>query len=639
MSFSLLAVLVFLWFQRTSLFRVIYGEAVQKSLNAAQNVTVTCVVEQERAGDITGKVLSEEEEEGRLQALLVFPLQELSKAAHHLCDILHHLHSATVEEVYSKEEVQLRRSVFDLVLERVNQTKGIVSAFTEYLHTAHAALEALGDGNASIPEPPMMIVNESDEELKVAELVLRAAETARWRRSLLGVHVQLLKRAAEAGNDLFGAESAPVDKLRIATTVLGILDELEKQVDEQSRHVPTHMRALMHQSLGVLEHSMAQNPQTLFVHSNPSQKAVKIKLDEEMASVHLREAYKHFKTSVSLFSTLDSLANSYAQDGSTLMEVSRSLQLLAGVTCSLGRFSEGTHRWEGAIAHARRSLKGIELGVRFDNLAVVLYNAAVCLSSAGDSRRVEELLAEAARIVDSSVNGGSGDGSLRRYILDLRAKNAGSLSLATTAGEKGLPAQDVVVNFKPLINTAKNVGVMRSVVDPATGQVTYVRTKASISTMMATAPAPEAAEEAEEEWVECELDEACDEYEVVVDAPMVAGAPSAPPPADEDADVLLGIDIEDMTEEDVQELRETRQRYARQHKKSEQRKYQQEAEQAENEFLADQQARRPTPSPLPAADVLLKLETQLLTLEATHQQQGRLIDELKEELQALRARR
>lgn len=137
----------------------------------------------------------------QLEALLVAPLTELSTAAHHFCDILQHLHMShqqqqqsrqrfvaqgphsaeKKEDRYQREQLALRRTLLELVQARVAHVK--------------------------------------DELTRLSG----SAEHAR-RSAMLAVLVQLIKRAAEAGNDVFGAAAAVPDKLRAAGTVFELLE-------------------------------------------------------------------------------------------------------------------------------------------------------------------------------------------------------------------------------------------------------------------------------------------------------------------------------------------------------------------------------------------------------------------------------
>lgn len=648
----------------SSCHRVIYGDTVQSLLTAQQKV-----VKREEAGELpllssldTGDNDNVEQEE-RMLALVVQPLEELSRAAHHLCDALHHLHGVTSDGQYQEEEVQLRQDIFQLVLGRTEAVKSVISLLAEQANRTKEALNR----------------REDDPSTGGNDFVLGLAQLLKKRQALLTVQAQLLKRAAEAGNDLFGAAADSDEKLQVAVMVLGILETLEAHVDERSKHVPMHMKALMHQNLGVLQHTLSLEKEpsepSIAGTSASNNAAGSSVLAGDISAAHLREAYKHLKTSVALFDAMNKLPHSSSEDSSTLMEASRSLQLLAGVTCSLGRYVEGTRRWGQALLQARRSLKGIERGVRYDNLAVALYNAAVCHHSAGNAVIVEKLLSEALSIIGTSAGEMSGEeiadqelpsSYLKRHVLDLRALNKGQLSQLSSADQKSKSTRERSKNGQT------PEGLMRAIQDPVTGKVTYIRKEQDKTT---DDDQGEEKEKEEDEWVECELDEACDEFEIEVEVavevavevgvPPVSAKPSStaltrdiggkqptfhPEVIVEDQAILLlseedplaGVDIEGMSAEDVAELREVRQRYARQ----QQRQQQQQSlvandnnampSKKEQQQGTEDRRQSGTSSNPSSQAALAKVTAQLEHLTSMHTQQGLLIEQLLLEIRALR---
>lgn len=154
-------------------------------------------------------------------------------------------------------------------------------------------------------------------------------------------------------------------------------------MDESSRVVPMHMKALMHQNLGLLHYDISMSfaegdggddapSHPLSNNSTTSSNSITAL---EFSKAHLHQSYDHLKSSVSLFD--EYLQNS--TESSTLMEASYSIQLWAGVACTMKRYRDGTKLWDRAISHAYHSLQGINQGVRYDNLAAVLYNAGISL--------------------------------------------------------------------------------------------------------------------------------------------------------------------------------------------------------------------------------------------------------------------
>lgn len=183
-----------------------YGEGVSKLLEGVRSVSKRSIGSM--GSDAT-----------HLEAMLVAPLTELSTAAHHLCDILHHLHqqeqsrhqqqqqrrrltpqeaqSAEKKRVrYQKEQLALRTEVLELVLARVAQVKAEISLLGASAQHTEPERE---------PEPVW-------------------GSTERRKSALLVVLVQLMKRAAEAGNDVFGAAVLVSDKMRAAGTIFDLLE-------------------------------------------------------------------------------------------------------------------------------------------------------------------------------------------------------------------------------------------------------------------------------------------------------------------------------------------------------------------------------------------------------------------------------
>jgi hypothetical protein len=184
-------------------------------------------------------------------------------------------------------------------------------------------------------------------------------------------------------------------------------------VDEPSQLAPLHMKALMYQNLGVLMYELALSSDN----SNDQRTDVSVLRMEQAfkyltKSVALFESHPHFRLATSsgeenpgkqhLHPSADA-ASLAVLDASTLMEVSHSLQMLAGAACSLQRYQRGVRLWDRAIRHATDSLlHGAEDGVRHDNLLLALYNGAVCHHAAADRSRGTGELAAAASLVASA---------------------------------------------------------------------------------------------------------------------------------------------------------------------------------------------------------------------------------------------
>ena len=428
-------------------------------------------------------------EEARLQTASVQPFEQLSRAAHHYCDLVRAQDS---QQSTAAEEVRLRRRIFAVLLSHIE-------------HFRRAAAGLIADLGAMPESRPTQGI-------------------------LLGTLAQLLKKAAEAGNDVFGAETAHPEKLRVAEQVFGLLEvlydtlvsvadkrlinafyacitldqELQSVVHESSRHIPLHMRALLHQALGSWHHRRAVQDQL----QSPGNTLPALSLQQ--AAEHLRaslETFSERRESIRIAQQQEDDLDESLEDGSTLLEVSLSMQLLAGVVCSQGRYEEGLQLWGEAIAQARSSLLGIDLGIRYDNLAVALYNAAVCHSAAGRADMTANLASEAAAIAKASSRASAEVTALVQVAEDLLT--------ASELQRKG----------------AK-----------------------------------------EEEWEECTLDEDCEQILESLPEREAAHRQQQQEPEhrnmsresrDGTHDLLEGLDVSGMTAEEVDELRDVRARHSR----------------------------------------------------------------------------
>jgi sirohydrochlorin ferrochelatase len=166
----------------------VYGEEVERLLTVA-------AASIELASQVPALPTSAQQWEAtelRLEGAVVAPLEQLSRAAHHLCDLLHHLaeQRGKVPALRSQEE-GLRRRILDLVTARI----------VDFKQAAAERIAALSSAPGS-----------------------DRAALGKLRGLLMGTLAQLLKRAAEAGNDVFGSAIAPEDKLGAAEVVHNILE-------------------------------------------------------------------------------------------------------------------------------------------------------------------------------------------------------------------------------------------------------------------------------------------------------------------------------------------------------------------------------------------------------------------------------
>lgn len=145
---------------------------------------------------------------------LVSPLKELSKAAHHYCDILNHMyfiyHTKSDKDLIQQERQKLRYTILQLVLDKVTEVRHHLIALDEDILQHDTQI-----GLYSIHSAERLVMQSESNIFKMR------------RNVFVTILLQLLKLAAEAGNDLFGAisvESNLPDKLNTAQLVFNILD-------------------------------------------------------------------------------------------------------------------------------------------------------------------------------------------------------------------------------------------------------------------------------------------------------------------------------------------------------------------------------------------------------------------------------
>eukprot|EP01038_Epipyxis_sp_PR26KG_P009698 gene9698-13055_t len=195
------------------------------------------------------------------------------------------------------------------------------------------------------------------------------------KRNLSYQIIMMQKKCAEVGNDLFWVEEKYSNKLFVAESVLLIINELLDRVADESRLIPLHMRALMLQNLGLLEYEQFKHSDSLVEHDNNNDNG------------GLQKAEKFLKQSVETFEEVLHLSESNNRESSLAMEYVYSLQLLSGVLCTIHQ--QSPHRagdvdamamWNRTILIARTSAAHVKVGIHYENLAVVLYNSAICVS-------------------------------------------------------------------------------------------------------------------------------------------------------------------------------------------------------------------------------------------------------------------
>ena len=249
---------------------------------------------------------------------------ELSKASHHLTDI----YVANGTDIAIQDAWILRRKIFDLVISRVDVIKGILKS--------------------------------NKKTVTSTDLLM------------------FLKRAAEAGNDLFGASRDIEEKRNVANIVFGILEDMLNKVADESKPVPLHMTALMYQNVGLLDFELAHIGITSNkLNASTYQQLLSNSRDQLIQSQSIFDS--HFKDS---------------QDSSTNREHAVSMQALATVMCLQKDFKSGIEQWERTIQKARKNTRGILMGPPVELLSLVLYNAAACLTEDSQMDKAYEMIKE-----------------------------------------------------------------------------------------------------------------------------------------------------------------------------------------------------------------------------------------------------
>ena len=153
------------------------------------------------------------------------------------------------------------------------------------------------------------------------------------------------------------------------------------------------MMALMHQNMGKLEY------ETSIAFSVRGQQFL------ISANKHLNQSLTQLNASIGVFEKLYTLST---MDTSTSMEYIHSLQLFAGVSCdaaeqlpSQNKYDSALALWNKAILSARSSLHGLTLGIQYENFPIVLYNAAICFNSGERWQTAKKILHESIAIMES----------------------------------------------------------------------------------------------------------------------------------------------------------------------------------------------------------------------------------------------
>ena len=276
----------------------------------------------------------------------------IGRSTHHLCDLLM-AHGNQRQEVYA-----VRTQVLALVF--------------RWLERSYAVLNLLKSRIAD------------NSALSTSEV---GVNHRRAKNDLVLALLQLLKRAAEAGNDVFGAAESEEDKRAAADKTFHVLEELHGRLDRTSQAVSAHMMALMHQNMAYLEYDIAVGL--------PTGKDVEEDLDSQSQIMRniprkqarrraelFRSALVHAESSVQLFDEY----LSESQDRSVINENIHSLQILAAVHCTEARnLTRGLIIWERTVDLAGAAMRGVYMGPALDIYGGILHNAAVCFQQEGSA--------------------------------------------------------------------------------------------------------------------------------------------------------------------------------------------------------------------------------------------------------------
>eukprot|EP01033_Poteriospumella_lacustris_P002860 gene2859-2084_t len=314
-------------------------------------------------------------------------IEELSQAAHHYVDILQHLHMQQQEQQqaasrsnapaakptsfsFPNEILRIREGIFHLILEHIYRLR-------EELRRRDVSPSSAAASSKS-PPPPQRSV-------------------------LLSQLVNLMKKAAEAGNAWFWATSSIEHRKHIGQQVLELLQELSTRVIDAHKLTPLHMQALMHQNLGLSLYEAAMRTSS----ARPLAPAPPQSTDFVKQSL-LWDAEYYYRESVRLFdvywSTKEKLSSSSRSetlpiefDTAVHREYVQSLQVYAGLLCLRRQFHDGVIAWQRAMDAAEVATQGMDIGLDYEKLGIIYYNAAVCH-------------AEYGHILSSSGGGGGAGG-------------------------------------------------------------------------------------------------------------------------------------------------------------------------------------------------------------------------------------
>ncbi len=290
---------------------------------------------------------------------------------------------------YKNEIVNIREGVLKLILHHIAVGKLNLTTIDDTVGMMQKQLRDILVPSTTDPnEEQHVSFGPTTAQANVAYLENSIIKLQERRNNLMNELVLLLKKAAEAGNSLFWVADLIGDRKKVASLVFDVLDELITNVVDESKSIPLHMKALMHQNLAVTFYEEAlkiSKNNELRVHNSN---------DHEMMKM-LKEAESDVIQSVEIFEQFFATVN----DSSTRMEHLQSLQLHAGIVCTMRKFMDAQGLWTKAIDKARENHGDLKLGIHYERLAIILYNGAICFAESGNYVQSREYVAEARMII------------------------------------------------------------------------------------------------------------------------------------------------------------------------------------------------------------------------------------------------
>lgn len=409
----------------------------------------------------------------------------------------------------------------DLLLQRENMQSEVYHIRTQVLQSVFEWLQE-GYGLLSFMKYRIARLTEEKEDTYLIEQLVED------KTNLVLILLQLLKRAAESGNDVFGAAPSEAQKRDAAEKTFHVLQELHSRVDVSSQAVPGHMMALMHQNMAYMEYGIATgipaagDPDAL---ESDMLDLEKEQESEEHRSTHTRSAAANTRRKASLLKSARIHAESSVQlfdkylsdttERSVTSENVHSLQILAAVHCTENlNLTRGLIVWERTVHMASAAMRGVHMGPPLDMYGGILHNAAVCYQQAGSTVALDR----ASLLAKEAVNA-----------RELYSTQQG-ISTQEDDNDKNAPlkaSRDLLRNID-----TKRKHTHSSGIDIGIGSVS-----GSSESSGSDAKVYQESDFTEEEWEECqEGEEGCEAFYVTDEGAAAAAAADVDPAAANTAD-------------------------------------------------------------------------------------------------------